>query len=195
MVVNKAMMLDPEGRYQTPAAMLADLRTAAKRLAEGHAEADEAADDGSSDGQASASTGVDAPGTGRSVMIVESDGQMQDIFRKSFKHAGYRVLVTADPGRAAGRFRQDAAVADCVLFSAQQIGQPALEMFNQLGEDKRTESVPAMLLLDESQQAWKSKAHTAEHRIVLAMPLTMKQLRTSLEQLLVAEAKTVHGRT
>ena len=47
---------------------------------------------------------------------------MQDIFRKSFKQAGYRVLVTADPARAAGRFRQDAAVADCVIFNAQQIG-------------------------------------------------------------------------
>ena len=71
----------------------------------------------------SAPAGVDAPSTGRAVMIVESDGHMQDIFRKCFKHAGYRVLVTADPGRAAGRFRQDAAVADCVLFCAQQIGQ------------------------------------------------------------------------
>ena len=63
---------------------------------------------------------------------------MQDIFRKSFKNAGYRVLVTADPNRAAGRFRQDASAADCVLFSAQQLGPTALEMFNELGEDHRT---------------------------------------------------------
>ena len=33
-VVNKAMMFDPEYRYQSPAAMLADLRAAQKRLAE-----------------------------------------------------------------------------------------------------------------------------------------------------------------
>jgi serine/threonine-protein kinase len=193
LVVTKAMMLDPEGRYQSPLAMLTDLRAAAKRLAEGRADADDNGE-GGPDGQA-ASTGVDAPSTGRAVMIVESDGHMQDIFRKSFKHAGYRVLVTADPGRAAGRFRQDAAVADCVLFSAQQIGHDALDMFNQMGEDKRTESVPAILLLNESQQPWKPQAHTADHRIVLSMPLTMKQLRTSVEQLLVAETRSARGKT
>ena len=195
MVVNKAMMLDPEGRYQTPTAMLNDLRTAARRLNEGRSETDEAAEEGSPDAQSSTSPPVDTPGAGRSVMIVESDGQMQDIFRKSFKLAGYRVLVTADPGRAAGRFRQDAAVADAVLFSAQHIGTTALDMFNQLGEDKRTESVPAILLLNESQKEWTSKAHAAKHRIVLAMPLTMKQLRTNLEELLAAASKTVHGRS
>lgn len=191
--VNKAMMLEADGRYQTPAAMLVDLRTAAKRLAEGHAD-DEIPEDGNSEGQTSASS-ADAPGSGHSIMIVESDGQMQDIFRKNLKLAGYRVLVTADPGRAAGRFRQDPAVADAVLFSAQQIGIPALDMFNQLGQDKRTESVPAILLLNETQHELTSKANTAKHRIVLAMPLTMKQLRTNIEQLLAAPVKAAHGRT
>ncbi len=193
LVVNKAMMFDPEGRYQSPTAMLVNLRTAAKRLTEGNPGAEESGEGG--DGQASASPGVDAPSTGRAVMIVESDGHMQDIFRQSFKHAGYRVLVTADPGRAAGRFRQDAAVADCVLFSAQQIGHEALDMFNQMGEDKRTESVPAILLLSEGQLPWKSQARTADHRVVLSMPLTMKQLRTSVEQLLVAETRSARGRS
>jgi DNA-binding response OmpR family regulator len=121
---------------------------------------------------------------------------MQDIFRKNFKQAGYRVLVTADPGRATGRFRQDASVADCIVFNAQQIGSPALEMFNVLGEDPRTESVPAILLLDEKQRQWESQARTARHRIVLTTPITMGQLRASLEQLLpsAGKAKTVHSR-
>ena len=193
MVVNKAMALDAESRYQTPAAMLADLRTAARRLSEGNADTEDGGE--GAEGQNAASSGVDTPSTGRAVMIVESDGHMQDIFRQSFKHAGYRVLVTADPGRAAGRFRQDAAVADCALFSAQQIGRDALDMFNQMGEDKRTESVPAILLLSEGQLPWKAKARTADHRIVLSMPLTMKQLRTSVEQLLVAETRSVRGKT
>ena len=61
---------------------------------------------------------------------------MQDVFREGFRRAGYRVLVIVDPVRAVDRFRQDASVADCVIFNAQQIGQPALEMFNQLGEDQ-----------------------------------------------------------
>lgn len=178
-VVNKAMMLDPERRYQSPGAMLADLRIAARRLTEGQPENGDDAED--EEGRRSNPVVVD---TGRSVMVVESDGQMQDIFRKGFKQAGYRVLVTADPARAAGRFRQDAGVADCVVFNAQKIGPAALQMYNEMGEDKRTQAVPAILLLDDTQQQWKSQARTAPHRIVLSMPLTMRQLRTGVEQLL-----------
>ena len=115
-------------------------------------------------------------------MVVESDAKMQDLLREGFRRAGYRVLVTVDPGRAVDRFRQDASVADCVIFNAQQIGLPALEMFNQLGEDQATSSIPAILLLEEDQQAWKSQARTARHRIVLPMPVTLRQLRTLLAQ-------------
>ena len=117
-VANKAIMFDPDRRYQTPLAMLNDLRSVAKRLAGAASETDEAAESGNSDGQRDASTDFGSADAGRSVMVVESDVKTQDIFRKSFKQAGYRVFVTADPGRAAGRFRQDSSVADCIVFSA-----------------------------------------------------------------------------
>lgn len=195
-VVNKAMELDPERRYQSPLAMLADLRTVLKRLTEGSAEGEDTAEGSAGEAEREAAAAFGAREAGRSVMVVESDVKTQDDFRKHFKQAGYRVLVTADPGRATGRFRQDAGVADCIVFSALQIGPPALEMFNQLGEDERTESVPAVLLLDEKQRQWESKARTARHRIVLTTPITMAKLRTSLEQLLptAAKAKSAHGR-
>ncbi len=126
-------------------------------------------------------------------MVVESDGSVQDVFREGFRRAGYRVLVTADPVRAVNRFRQDASVANCVIFNAQQIGQPALEMFNVLGADKETASIPAILLLDEIQQKWKLHAHTARHRIVLVMPVTMKQLRTLVAHLVPPETHVATG--
>ena len=185
-VVNKAMALDPSLRYQSPLTMYTDLRTAAKRLSAGNTKSEEAEETGKPTVHRRRPTALAAPDTGRSVMVVESDVQMQDLFRKSFKQAGYRVLVTVDPARAAGRFRQDASVADCVLFNAQRIGKNALKMFNELGEDERTKAVPAVLLLDESQHKWKSQAQTNRHRIVLPMPITMGQLRAALEQLLPA---------
>ncbi len=185
-VVNKAMALDPSLRYQSPLTMYTDLRTTAKRLSAGDTESEKAGETGKPAVHRRRPTALAAPDTGRSVMVVESDVQMQDLFRKSFKQAGYRVLVTVDPARAAGRFRQDASVADCVLFNAQRIGKNALKMFNELGEDERTKAVPAVLLLDESQHKWKSQAQTNRHRIVLPMPITMRQLRTALEQLLPA---------
>jgi eukaryotic-like serine/threonine-protein kinase len=190
MVVSKAMMLAPEHRYQLPSAMLNDLRTAERRLVEEPGEGAEAVGAENSDPQLA--SGV--PNTGRSVMVVESDARIQNLFREGFKRAGYRVLVIADPVRAVSRFRQDPTVADCVVFSAQLIGQPALEKFNELGEDERTQAVPAILLLDEAQQEWKSKASTAPHRVVHAMPITMKQLRAVLAQLAPAKVRASSGR-
>ena len=192
-VVNKAMSLDPSRRYQSPASMYTDLRTAVRRLSEGDTEPEAEVQPGNS--HHSRRRSIDpAPDTGRSVMVVESDMQMQDLFRKGFKQAGYRVLVTVDPARAVGRFRQDPTVADCVVFNAQQIGKNALKMFNEVGEDERTKAIPAILLLDESQQKWKSQAQIGGHRLVLTMPLTMRQLRTAVEKLLPADAKAAEGR-
>jgi serine/threonine protein kinase len=181
-VVNKAMMLDPNRRYPTPAAMLLDLRTAIKRLGEGDVQPD--AESEETVAPRRDFLRQEAPTTERAVMIVESDAQMQEVFRKGFKQAGYRVLVTADPSRAAIRFRQDPALADCVLINAQRIGAAAVKTFNELGEDKRTEAIPAILLLDEGQQQWKTQARVNQRRLVLSMPITMGQLRAALERLL-----------
>jgi hypothetical protein len=38
--------------------------------------------------------------------------------------------------------------------------------------------------LDEPQKAWKEHASAAEHRVVLTMPITMKDLRSTLATLM-----------
>jgi serine/threonine protein kinase len=195
LVVNKAMTLEPERRYQSPGNMLSDLRIAARRLEE------EPPSDGRQGARGSPGAEVrfsdTRPSGGGvpieerpSVMVVESDGQMQDIFRDGFKRAGYRVLLTGDPNRALNRFHQDSAAAECVVFNAQQIGRPALEAFNRFAEDPRTDFIPAVLLLDESQHDWEPKASTADHRIVLPMPITMKKLRMALAELVSSRARS-----
>ena len=184
LVVNKAMMLDASKRYQSPGAMLHDLKLAAKRMkkdpppsrSEAMAAAQSAGAQGSGNGAA-------ASADRQSVMVVESNGAMQDLFREKLKQAGYRVLITSDPGRALDRFQHDIGTADCVVLNAQQLGKAALEAFNKFGSDPRTKTVPAVLLLDEKQQRWSPKAGTAGHRVVLSMPVTMKQLRGVLTKL------------
>ena len=121
-------------------------------------------------------------------MVVEGNADMQDLFRDTLKRAGYRVLIIADPARAVNRCLQDPTAADCVVFDAQLIGKPAVECFNQLGDEPETQLTPAVLLLGERQRAWQDEARIAPHRLVLGMPVNMKQLRTLLEQL--APAKT-----
>jgi serine/threonine-protein kinase len=180
LVVNKAMTLDPMKRYQSPAEMLGDLAIASKRLQQG--------DEGT--GEAGGAKAASAPPEPtHSVMVIESNPELQEVFRNSLKRLGYRVLLTSDPARAVARFRQDTTVADCVIINAQELGQPALESFNALGGDRRTLYVPALLLLDQSQEEWRNEAQTAERRMVLSMPISVKQLRETLARMLAPRAK------
>ena len=98
-VVNKAMMLDVARRYQSPAAMLADLAIAERQLIEGG--------DAASAEAAAAAMGTYVEAKQHTVLVVESDPKWQDIFREGFKRVNYRVLVIADPERAVARLRQD----------------------------------------------------------------------------------------
>ena len=175
-VVSKAMMLDVARRYQSPAAMLADLAIAERQLVEGG--------DATSAEAAAAAMGTYVEAKQQTVLVVESDPKWQDIFREGFKRVNYRVLVTADPVRAVDRVRRDNTAAQCIVFCSQGLGEAALNGFNMLSGDDRTVSIPAVLLLDAAHKDWKQQASVAEHRIVLTMPITMKDLRSTLTALL-----------
>jgi serine/threonine-protein kinase len=179
-VVNKAMSMEPMRRYQSPAAMLADLAIVERQLVEGgdstSAEADMKA------------LGNYVEQAQRTVLVVESDPKWQDVFRQGFKRVNYKVLMTADPHRAVARVKQDGKAADCLVFCAQGLGESALISFNELAVDSSTSALPALLLLDESQKEWKEHAMTADHRMVLVMPIKMKDLRDAIATLLNLQA-------
>ena len=191
-VVQKAMSLDPYRRYQTPGEMLSDLELAEKRLV---------AEPGGGNGRGNDRPVVlaqDPPpeevNDRPAVMVVESNTRMQDTFREGLKKVGYRVLLTSDPLRAVERLRSEPQLAGCALFNAEEIGQPALAAFNRLADEQETRTLPAVLLLDEQQRSWKAQAHTSEHRLVLFLPLTMKQLRETLGKLApVAQTANSNG--
>jgi serine/threonine-protein kinase len=193
LVVNKAMELDVDRRYQTPSALLADLAILARRLGgegEEESEGEETyeTDDERRQRERLAHLANHAEQR-RSVMVVESSTEVQNLLREGLKRAGYRVLVMSDPKRVLERFRQEPSAADCVLFNAQQIGRSALDIFNRFGKDKIMRAVPAILILGESQKDWKEKADAEEHRLVLGMPFTLKQLRVTLSKLIEPEVE------
>jgi serine/threonine-protein kinase len=180
-VVNKAMALDPDRRYQTPDEMVRDLELATRKLQDGTADEEILEDE-------EVSAARTTPALGHSVMIVESNARLQEVFRENLRGAGFRVLMTSDPKRAQELFYTNTRTAECVLFNAQAMGEAALRAFNRLGENKRTEKVPAMLLLDEPQHAWRKHAKTAEHRVVVLMPIHMKKLQEELLKLVPSKA-------
>ena len=100
LAVNKAMMLDPTRRYQSPTAMLSDLQLALKQLtAEGGA-ASGAGPEAAEPVQA-AELVVPTPAAPQetmTVMVVEANPEWQVVFRKGFKRAGIRMLLDGRSG-------------------------------------------------------------------------------------------------
>ena len=105
-------------------------------------------------------------------------------FMKVSSKAGSKVSVTGDPRCAVLRFSQESTVADGVLFCAQSLSGQGLLRNNSLADDYCTKNVRAILLLEEYQKDWKDEALVAEHRIVLTMPITMKEVRGALHELI-----------
>ena len=66
-------------------------------------------------------------------------------------------------------------------------GSPGLSTFL---SDAHASLDETRALLDEEQRPWHKDARKAEHRVVLAMPLTMKQLRGVLAKLLAPKTST-----
>lgn len=182
-IVQRAMELNVERRYQTPNEMLFDLQLAAKRLAAG--------DDTLPVGPAAGNGRLD--GVTRTVMIVEAKVEMQNMLRDRLKKHGYRVLVISDPLRAINRFDGEQKAADLVFFSAMDLGASAVEAFNQFGIIEATKNVPAILFLDEDQQHLAGQASLAPHRVLLKMPLTVRTLRETLRVLLNEEPESQEG--
>jgi len=110
------------------------------------------------------------------------------LLRERLKSRGYRVLVFSDPSRALDRFtKDDSHPADCVVFSATDLGNQALEAFNQLAETDYTAHVPAVLLVDPKQQNIIRLAKRDDRHILLPMPLKVRDLRAALMKLIVPQ--------
>jgi serine/threonine-protein kinase len=189
MVVNKAMELNPSLRYQNPAEMLADLKVAAQRLSEPDAA------DVPEERVSAAPKVARILGPQRALMFVEANVGLQDIFRERLKRNGYRVLVTQDPERAIGRFKENTKTADCVIFSTGELGEAALDAFNRFGQNESTQQIPAVLLLGEQHRAWKKKAQLGEHRVAVSMPIKLKEFRELLTRLvpIAVESQVTDG--
>lgn len=201
-VVDKAMQLAVERRYQRPSEMLADLLVAAHRLADGDtpllspsAVTTAAVGPNRLNGRAGelarkvASSFEQSESAARckAVMVVEPHPRMQEVFRQAFADSGYQVLLYTDAGRAAQTLQDDPRAADMVIFYASAIGRPAVDAFNRLADDPNTADVPAVLLLGKHQDDWHADARRAPHRVALAAPLRIRKLRELVARLLARE--------
>ncbi len=185
-ICNRSLELNPERRYQTPSEMLVELKGVLPRL-----EASQLPAVGKNESQTDPAAASVSRGSKWTVMFVEANPEMQDAIRKGFKSVGYRVLITVDPNRAMDRFLDDHEVADAVVFDAETVGEQALQGFNRFYEEELTRTVPCLLLLGKSQKDWAKHARLAPHRVALQLPLTVKQLRVAVSQLIARRPQPV----
>lgn len=180
-IVHKAMEFDPDKRYQTPAEIVQDTQNVIQRLQTGDTSTQGRGTGGAADTAEDAST----EGINKVVMLVESKIEFQDLVREKLKKRGYRVLIISDPQRALARFIPDEdQPAHCVVFSAPELGASALDAYNQFATNAHTAHVPAILLVDRKQQYIIRNAKTGPNRMMLAMPLKVRELRAALLKLL-----------
>lgn len=180
--VNRSLEMNPERRFGSASEMYEEAKRLLARL--------EAGDFGDQEVENAAARRVAAKldaeqeGANRTVMVVESKLEMQDLLRDRLKKHGYRVLVFSDPERALRRFNDDERVADVAIFCTADLGEESLDAFNQLGKDEKTKAVPAILFVDPRHTTFLKQAQLADHRVILAMPVKVKELRETLLKLL-----------
>jgi serine/threonine-protein kinase len=178
-ICNKAIEFDPEKRYQTPGQMLADIQSAIRNF-----------DAPSNDSRLpqhdviSINEEEAKEGQGKTVIVVESKQELQDILREKLKKRGYRVLIYGDPDRALSKFAPGESMpADCVVLCAPDLGNLALAAFNTFSEQEHTRNVPVVMLVDPKQQHIIRGAKTDARHMLLPMPLKVRELRQALVRL------------
>lgn len=183
-IVAKAMQPDADSRYQSPTMMIYDLNKALEKL-----DAGSAAAPSSAAGAGATRTGGSTSEFKRGILVVDSNETMQNVLREAFKKSGFRVLVFASPERAIERLADDDGIVQCLLFNATSLGLRAVRAFNEAGSRLGMKDLPAVLLLDENQSGLIDEAHAGRLRIILQMPITIRQLREKIAALLEADAR------
>lgn len=177
-VVARMMALDPMERWQT----VADIRRAVEPLAEKYAA------HGAVNGAATAPAPAAAlpaaaakPAARGTLMVVEAGEKQQQVLRHLFGGLGYRVLMTENPERALGRFSTTPLPADCLVVSAQTLGDSALEAFNRLSTDPFFAAVPAILLVSARQRELASRALVDGRRKTFEAPVKAEEITALLD--------------
>jgi eukaryotic-like serine/threonine-protein kinase len=120
----------------------------------------------------------------KNVLCVESQGEIQEAFRKTLSKMGYRVFLVGDPERAAERFREQPP--DAVIFDADGLGPEAVNAFLDM-HDKAHEdghALAALVLLGPRQSTLRDKLPTDDRLVILSKPLKMKQVQDAITQIL-----------
>ena len=121
-------------------------------------------------------------------MLVEKSRKSQETLRRFLQNLGYRVLLTESPRRALTRFASRPLPADCLVISAQELGDEAVEVFNELSQDSFYSEVPAILIASGWQEEVLQAAQFDDRRRLLQIPINSEKMISLLKDLIPSSA-------
>ena len=128
-------------------------------------------------------------GKDRTVMVIDSNQQVQNSLREKLKGIGYRVLITSDPERGLERFRDrdpaEGLPADCVIFGCGGLGGQAILAFQEFISSDRIARTPSILVVTDKLKGQVEREWVDDpENVVLTMPLKFKYVKRALRKLL-----------
>jgi CheY-like chemotaxis protein len=182
--IMRSLELQAEKRYSTAQEMHDDARRILVRLEKGDM-SDADPHEAPAELPKALKLPTDHEGANKTIMVVESKIEMQNVLRDRLKKYGYRVLIFSDPRRAVKRFiDDDRQPADCVMFCAEHLGEEALESFNEMTSVAQTKDIPALLFVNGEQKSLIKAAQLGPRRKLLSTPLKVRELRDALVSLM-----------
>ena len=186
-ILNKATSFDPEKRYPNYEMLMSDLETVEQAdgvLLERRSVTESTDGEQQDDAKPKKRGMIQQEGEGKTVLLVDSRQNMQELIRAQLGKRGYRVLIVSNAERALQRLQEGVGEFDCAIFCTGGLGEDALTAFNQLGDDYRTESIPAVIIVDKPQATMASRARLSNLHGLLQMPIKVRQLREALVKLI-----------
>ena len=180
-LINKALIPNPEHRYQKAGEMLSDLKNAMRRIesGEGGAAAVASLRIGQQTGRSERIKKLDA----KTVLIIDSNPQSQESLKSLMEKLNFNTLCINSPEDVQNMFTQNDLVAQCILFNGQSLGMRAVRGFNDFSQYRGLRDVAAILILDAGQADWTTSVTLSPNRVVMTMPIKIKELREVLDQM------------
>lgn len=168
-LVERMMSLDPKVRYQTPSQVLDAIKEVRAEI------------------ENPGSVKVKPTVVTKTVFVVERDPRLQDALRQKIKEMGYRVLISAEPGRALERFNQ--TPYDMLVMDAGATGEEGRYTYDGIMTEAMRKGITCagILILNEDQKDWLKRIEPAGNRVTLVRPISMKHVANALMKLLPAE--------
>jgi serine/threonine-protein kinase len=186
-LINRALMPNCDQRYQRAAEMLIDLKNAARRLESDEGGTSETAPIRGSGQKGSRQERLKNLDT-KTIMIVDSHPATMENLKALMEKFHFKTICTNSPEDVHKMFEKDDLAAQCILFNGKSLGMRAVRAFNDFSQYRSLRDVSAVLILEAGQLDWADSVVTLPNRVVMTMPIKVRELHEILTHIFEASA-------